>query len=247
MEATMQAKKTLNWQDFENQFDVSWHKWVEPIITNHKFYQDFQLLKQLGQNSKVIPSRQSNNLFRVFREVPYDKMKCVVVGLSPYNIILNNREVADGIALSCSNTGIEQPSLKQWYNAMEKEFGFGNNIVRDPDLSYLCQEGVLMYNYSLTCGWKDATGHLPVWEWFSNELFRTAISAAEVPVITLGKEAAKVLAHCVPWQKTIDLKHPASASYSKTDWDSQGAFKDVKDYLTAKGISLNWVKFKDAF
>lgn len=241
----MEAKETLAWEDFADQFDESWHKWVKPIITDHKFYQDFQLLKKLGQNGKVIPSRQSNNLFRVFREVPYDKMKAVVVGLSPYNLIINNREVADGIALSCSNTGKEQPSLTQWYNAMEKEFGDG--VVRDTDLSYLCKEGVLMYNYSLTAGWKDATGHIPVWEWFTSELFRTAISDSDVPVITLGKEAAKVLLNCVPWQKVITLKHPASASYSKTNWDSEGAFKEVKDFLAVKGVELNWVKFKDKF
>lgn len=240
-----ETKKQLKWEDFENQFDVSWHKWVKPIITSQKFYQDFQLLKHFGKTGKVIPSSQSGNLFRVFREVPFDKMKAVVVGLSPYNVIVNNREVADGIALSCSNTGKEQPSLTQWYNAMEKEFG--KDIVRDPDLSYLCQEGVLMYNYSMTAGWKDATGHLIVWEWFSNELFRTAMSEAGVPVITLGKEAAKVLEHCAPWMKTIALKHPASASYSKTDWNSEGAFKDVQDYLAVKGVKLNWVKFKDKF
>lgn len=241
----MEKKETLKWEHFEKQFHESWHKHVKPIITDHKFYQDFQLLKQFGKTGKVIPSNQSGNLFRVFREVPYDKMKAVVVGLSPYNLIINNREVADGIALSCSNTGKEQPSLTQWYNAMEKEFGKG--IIRDTDLSYLCEEGVLMYNYSLTAGWKDATGHIPVWEWFSCELFRTAISDAAVPVITLGKEAAKVISHCVPWQKTIALKHPASASYSKTDWNSEGAFKDVKDYLAVKGVTLNWVKFKDKF
>lgn len=240
-----ETKKQLNWEDFENQFDKSWHKWVKPIITNHKFYQDFQLLKQLGQTGKVIPSRQSGNLFRVFREVPYDKMKAVVVGLSPYNIIVNNREVADGIALSCSNTGKEQPSLTQWYNAMEKEFGKG--IIRNPDLLYLCNQGVLMYNFSLTCGWKDATGHIPVWEWFTAELFRTAISEAGVPVITLGKEAAKVIDNCAPWQKTIALKHPASASYSKTDWNSEGAFADVRNYLALKGIQLDWVMFNDKF
>jgi uracil DNA glycosylase len=229
----------LKWEHFENQFDSSWHKWVKPIIENQKFYEDFSKLKELSKNQKVIPSSKSGNLFRIFREVPFDKMIVAVVGLSPYNVYAEGGiEVADGIALSCSNTGKEQPTLTQWYNAMETEFG--KSIEREPDLSYLTKQGIFMYNYSLTCGFKDATGHIPVWEWFSKELFRTAISHAEVPVITLGKEAAKVIDSTLPWQKVFELQHPAAASYAKTTWDSKRAFTEVKKHLADKGIYFNW-------
>jgi uracil DNA glycosylase len=242
---TLEKVATLKWDNFKSMFDESWHEWMEPIITNLKFARDFAQLREYGKTNRIIPSRESNNLFRVFREVPYDKMVAVVVGLSPYNGLAMGKEIADGIALSCGNTFSEQPSLTQWYNAMEKEFG---NIERDCNLKYLCDRGVLMYNYSMTCGFRDATCHVDMWEWFSQELFRTAISIAAVPVITLGKEAQKVTDCCaVPWQPIFNLKHPASASYSKTDWDSEGAFTAVQKHLQEKGIAFSWVKYKDKF
>jgi uracil DNA glycosylase len=138
----------LKFEHFKDQFDESWHKWVKPIIESEKFNEAFSKLKLDGKTKTIIPSSKSGNLFRIFREVKYNDMVAVVVGLSPYNVIIDGVEVADGIALSCSNTMKEQPSLTQWYNAMEKEFG---EIVRNPDLSYLTKQGILMYNYSLSC------------------------------------------------------------------------------------------------
>lgn len=234
----------LNWDDFKGQFDESWWKWVQPIITSQKFAEDFANLKKEAKQGKVIPSGSSGNLFRVFREVKYGDLVAVVVGLSPYNVIKNGKEVADGLALSCSNTMEEQPTLKQWYNAMETEFG---NIERDPDLSYLTKQGILLYNFSLTTGQGEATNHLYIWEYFTKALFEGAISESGVPIITLGKEAAKVSAWTVPWQVVHELKHPAYASYAKITWNSEGVFKKVKDYLAAKGVYFNWVKQKEKF
>lgn len=235
----------LKWEHFSNQFHESWHEWIKPLIESQKFAEDFAMLRELAKTGKTIPSYDSGNLFRIFREVPFNKVKVVVVGLSPYNSYLNSKEIADGIAMSCSNTGIEQPTLTQWYNALEKEYG--KNIIRDPNLQYLCQQGVFLYNFSLTCRYKDALSDIPVWEWFSKELFNTAISALNAPVITLGKEAAKVIPTTLPWQVTYELKHPAAASYSKTDWSDEGAFRGVKGLLDKQNEPFTWVKYKDKF
>lgn len=237
--------KTLNWDHFAPMFDESWHEWMKPIITSVPFAQDFAKLREMSKQHQVIPSSKSNNLFRVFREVPYKSMRVVVVGLSPYNTIVNGVEVADGLAMSCSNTGKEQPTLTQWYNEMERQFG--TNIVREPDLSYLCKAGVLLYNYSLTTEKGNATSHIPIWEYFTERLFKTAISHSDVPIITLGREAAKVKEYVIPWQENYELKHPASASYSKTDWTSDDAFRKVKHSLDKKGIPFSWVLFQDKF
>lgn len=242
---TLSGVRTLVWDNFAPQFDESWHQWVKPIITSVPFAQDFAKLREKGKTQRIIPSSSSNNLFRIFREVKFTDLRVVVVGLSPYNILMNGNEVADGIAMSCSITGKEQPTLTQWYNAMEKEFG--SNIVREPDLSYLCQRGVFLYNKSLTTPMGDATDHLDIWEYFTERLFKTAISHSDVPVITLGKEAAKVTQHLLPWQEKYKLKHPASAAYSKTDWSSEDAFRQVKHNLDKKGIPFSWVIYQDKF
>lgn len=229
-----------NWELFENQFDVSWHKWVKPIVTSQAFYESFQELKKRGKTAKVFPSSSSNNLFRVFREVKFEDVNVVIVGLSPYNTVVNGKEVADGLALSCSNTMEEQPSLKKWYDNMEKQY---KNIVRDPDLSYLCKEGVMLYNYSLTAEEGNPTGHIGIWEYFSNTLFNTAISKLEVPVISLGKEADRIQQYVMPWQPYFNIEHPARASYMKRDWETNGVFPAVKLLMDQKNIPFSWVKY----
>lgn len=235
----------IKWEDFKDQFDESWWRWVQPIIESSKFNENFSLLKKEAKVGKIIPSSSSNNLFRVFRETKFEDVIVVVVGLSPYNSYMGDVEIADGLAMSCSNTGKEQPTLTKWYDAMEVEFG--KIVVRDPDLSYLAKRGVFLYNISLTTGYKQATNHLHIWEHFSKELFSNAISAAEVPIITLGKEADKVGGWVLPWQQHYSLKHPAYASYAKIPWDSEGVFTKIERGLLEKGIHFKWVKTKEKF
>lgn len=243
--STMTTVRPLMWDNFKDQFDESWHEWVRPIVTSMPFAEDFAKLREFGKTQRIIPSRASNNLFRCFRETKFQDVRVVVVGLSPYNALYNGEEIADGLAMSCSITKKEQPTLTQWYNAMEQEFG--GDIVREPDLSYLAQRGVLLYNKSMTTPMGNATGHLEVWEYFTERLFKTAISHLDVPVIALGKEAAKVHSHLLPWQSFFQLKHPASASYAKTDWDSEGVFQSTQELLQHKNIPFSWVISKNKF
>ena len=231
----------MKFEVFKDQFHESWHKDMKPLLESEWFHSDFQKLKEDGKKYNIYPSSKSGNLFRIFREVPKDKLVAAVVGLSPYFMSVDGVEVADGIALSCSNTKKEQPSLTQWYNAMEKEYG---EIIRNPDLSYLTKQGIFMYNYALTCLERGASAHLEIWERFTLELFKML---PDIPVITLGKEAAKVSAVLAPWQTCIQLTHPASASYRDTDWDSQGAFTTVEQELLNQGIHITWVQRKDKF
>ena len=235
----------IKWDDFKDQFHESWWKWIQPIIESSKFSEDFEMLKKEGKAGKVIPSSASDNLFRVFRETSYEDMVVVVVGLSPYNSYLGDVEIADGLAMSCSNTNKEQPTLTKWYDAMEVEFG--KSIERDPNLLYLAKRGALLYNISLTTGYKQATSHLHIWEHFSKELFTNAISASGVPIITLGKEADKVGGWVLPWQRHYSLKHPAYASYAKIPWDSEGVFAAVEKELLGNGIHFKWIKEKNKF
>jgi len=234
----------VNWEHFKDMFHESWHRWVEPIFNSKVFQDNWEEFKKRAKLEKVYPSSASGNLFRVFREVPFDHLNVVVVGLSPYNFSKNGVEVADGLAFSCSNTKEEQPSLKMWYDAMEEEFG---KCERDPDLSYLTKQGIFLYNYALTAPSSDPTGHTDIWKYFSNELFRTAISATDVPVILLGKVAEELQAHIAPWQLCVTLKHPSWAARNKQKWDTEGMFKFVQEKRGKEGCHFNWVKQKEKF
>jgi uracil DNA glycosylase len=147
--------------------------------------------------------------------------------------------------MSCSITGHIQPSLEQFYKAMEEELFDGLNVhmIKTPDLSYLANQGVLLFNTSLTCEMNKPGSHNKLWEPFMKYLFEEVIITTGMPVVFLGKEATKVERYLSPFTWVIKVSHPASASYNNTNWDSEGMFTNVNKILKDNNNEfINWIK-----
>ena len=113
----------------------------------------------------------------------------------PYHTASFNKEcIADGLLMGCSKTGKLQPTLEQFYNGIDKEIYEGKDIyhILDPDVSYLAKQGVLMLNAALTTEINKAGSHLDVWEPFMKYIFENIFDVERVPIVFLGKEAAKL-------------------------------------------------------
>ena len=146
--------------------------------------------------------------------------------------------------MGCSVTEKLQPSLQQFYNALEQDLYNGLNlrINKHPDVSYLAQQGVLMLNAALTTEMNKAGSHLTIWEPFIRYVFENAIAPSGVPVVFLGKEASKFKRYMAPFTWAFELTHPASAAYKNTDWDSEGVFTKVNRILIDnKKCPINWL------
>jgi uracil DNA glycosylase len=116
-------------------------------------------------------------------------------------------------------------------------------MIRNPDLSYLAEQGVLMYNISLTTEIGKKAAHLDLWNGFSKYLFEEVISLTGVPVIFLGTDAAKFKRYLAPFQWGLVCEHPAASTYTERDWDTNGVFKDVDKILKdMNGFKINWVQ-----
>lgn len=69
----------------------------------------------------------------------------------PYCGKLNEIQYADGIPLSCQYVEKIHSHLNEFYNAMEREFYDLNlNVIKDHDLEYYINQGVLFLNSSLS-------------------------------------------------------------------------------------------------
>lgn len=225
----------LNKEKIKENFG-SWWSEIEPISDLlDPIYLELKSLSRRGK--KIIPF--SEDVMRAFKETEFSNLKCVVIGLSPYHTLDKGKMIADGIALSCSYTNNLQPSLEEWYKALEKEYNKKSN--RNPDLSYLARGGVLMLNLGLTCEHLKAASHNDLWKLFIKEFFLQIIAKTGVPIISLGKEAGVVDKYTAPFQWHFNISHPASASYSGEDWDSKGVFKKVENVVeNSLGKKLNW-------
>jgi uracil-DNA glycosylase len=228
----------LDKEIFKPKFGNWWEK-IEPFF--HLLEPIYKKLKEDSASMKRIFPTYTDT-FKAFEKTDFNNLKAVVVGICPYHTKkFDGTVIADGIALSCSKTGELQPSLKNWYKAMKKEFPSAE-FQEKADLSYLAENGVLMYNFALTVENRKPLIHNDLWEPFTKALFEQVISNTGVPVIFMGKECHKAAKWLAPFQWNFCISHPASAAYSGDEWNSEGAFKKVSVIIKDNtGIDFNWL------
>lgn len=227
----------------------SWAGYFKPFIESEKFDKIFDKLQADSSRGKII-CPASRDTFRAFKECEYDNLKCILMGMSPYHQVNNGIYTADGLMMSCSNTGKLQPSLDLFYDALEKELngGLNLNMIKDPDLSYLAQQGVLLINSSLTAEKGKPESHKDLWVDFIKFLFEDIINLYQrgLPIVFLGKQAQRFSTLPVPFHHYVfEVSHPASAAYKDTKWDSEGVFTKINTILEQNNgpeFKIKWLK-----
>jgi len=229
----------LNKEAFSPLFGTWWPK-IERFFDGGGFDPIYEFLKKEGARGKtLVPS--SSNTFRCFIETPIDETLVVMCGISPYHTLRGTTIIADGLLMGCSLTGYMQPSLKIFYETLEREMYRGEYFVKNPDVRYLCKQGVLMFNASLTTEARKAGRHLEIWKPFIKYLFEEVISVMGVPVIFLGKDAAELKKYLF-FSHIFEISHPASAAYTNSDWNAEGTFKVVNKLLKERhNTEIKWL------
>lgn len=234
----------MDFEKFKPLFHESWHDKMRPFIESEECDNIYKFLKAESQRGKKI-APLSVNVYRCFKETSLDNLKVVILGMCPYHTLKDGSPVADGLALSCSVTGYPQPSLSQFYKALERDAYKGLNLSADighPDLTYLANQGVLLMNAALTTEINKAGSHLKIWEPFTKYVFENILSITGVPTIFLGKEAAKFTRYTGLFAHNFVVSHPAAASYKNTDWDSEGVFSKVNQILKeVNNYHIEWL------
>lgn len=233
----------MNWDKFKDQFHESWHSKMQPFIESEACDRIYAQLKKDSNRGKMI-APISSNVFKAFKLTPLTDVKVVLMGMCPYHTLKNGVPIADGLLMGCSNTGYMQPSLEQFYAGIERELYNGLNVkdFKNPDVSFLAEQGVLMLNAALTTEINKAGSHIGIWEPFTKYLFEDVIYYSGAPVIFLGKDAAKYKKYCAPFTWTFTLQHPAAASYKGLDWETNDVFKTVnKILMDNNGFKIYWL------
>ena len=121
------------------------------------------------------------------------------------------------------------------YHGFTKEYphNFYTDMM-DGKIHRWTESGILMLNTALSVQKGNANSHTLLWEYFTEHLFRK-LNKLNKPImyVAWGKNAQIVTDTLIdnPKHEVIKAKHPASAIYSKTDWDSNGTFKAVEKFL----------------
>ena len=235
----------MNWELFKDKFHPSWWSKMKPFIESKECDQIYAFLKVEGNRGKKI-APISSLTYRCFLETPLDECKVIIMGLCPYHSATKNGVlIADGLAMSCSITGQLQPSLQQFHDAIEREVykGLSLDHKKSPDLTYLAKQGVLLCNAALTTEFQKAGSHLAIWEPFMKYLLEDVVGYTGIPIIFLGKEAAKLQKYVTPFTHTFKLDHPAFAARIQSEWDTQGVFNVVNRIIKENNnFKIDWLE-----
>lgn len=184
------------------------------------------LLKEAQEGRRFTPVLKQ--MFRAFTECPYKDLKVVLIGQDPYPY----KDIADGLAFSCSNDGKVQASLRYMFKELEDTM-YPNGYTWDPDLARWSKQGILLLNSSLTTTINKVGQHYATWVPFMN--FLIDVLNANNPglvYVFLGKRAAEFSDMILDTNHKIFCTHPAFAAHQKADrWDSNGMFRKVSDLV----------------
>jgi len=168
----------------------TWFPHVECLFDNGVMDDIYGALKEESKAGVTI-TPHSDNTFRAFKETPIDNLRVVMMGFCPYHSVVHGKLVADGLLMSCSNhDNYLAPSLQQYYGAIEEEFKEGLCLpcIQSGDLTFLANQGVLMFNSSLTTRVGEAGAHQEIWRPFTEHLMGI-FDKRVVPIVFLGNDA----------------------------------------------------------
>lgn len=200
-----------------------WDRVFKSFIFSSEFDDILTKLYTLSKEDKRF-TPPLKHVFRAFEECPLDKLQVVIVGQDPYPQL----GVADGIAFSCSNSEKEQPSLRFILDEVQKLYPFYD---RPLDLSRWSKQGVLMLNTALTVEVNKIGSHYDIWKPFTAYLLDWLNSnKSNLVYLYMGKKAEEWSDLTGDSNIKFFVKHPASAAYNGSKWDSNGVFMKILKY-----------------
>lgn len=214
-----------------------WDKIFKSFIFSSEFTDILSKLYTLSTEGKRFtpPLKQ---VFRAFEECPYDQLKVVIIGQDPYPTL----GVADGISFSCSNTNKLQPSLKFILQEVDRTVYNNHVISEDLDLKRWANQGILMLNTALTVEVGKIGSHYDIWKPFTAYLLDLLNNHNPGLVyVYMGKKAEEWSVLTGDNNYKFTVKHPASAVYNGSKWDSDDIFNKISAIIkNENNYEITW-------
>lgn len=217
-------------------FGEMWYEALSEYISGKDFYQLACRITELRKTKEIYPS--SENIFRAFRETPYDKIKCVLYAQDVYP----TATYGDGLAFSNSLSKDISPTLKiilkevdNCYPENVDRIDYGRLDLQN--LSRWCKQGVALLNCSLTVEKGKVGSHLELWNNFTTEVFRALNKKRDIIIVLLGKEV-KMYSKLInnPTITLLQYSHPSTHLYGGEGFLNKGMFKEINKELNARNL-----------
>ena len=232
---------------FTSKMGQEWTKLFSRFITSPAMDSIYSQLREKSQKGQTIYP-ESANTYKAFQSCSFDNMKCIIMGQDVYpgQYYKTNKPHTTGIALDNSNSedGKLQPSLEAFLQGISKEYNLGyEEYYKTVNLNYLCEQGVLLVNRSLTVTKGQIGSHMGLFDEFWKFFFENILTQKpNVPILLLGKDAEYVKRWIFEMSHpTFILTHPSFAARSGSDFETKGYFRKISDYTREyHGQAIKW-------
>lgn len=221
-------------------FTQSWFNKLQPYITSQEFKDLGNKIALERQTKAIFPS--SSEVFRCFQLTPYNEVKIVILGLSPYF----TRGVADGLAFSSKQSAElgkrMPPSLINVMGAIERQCYKGLMLDKNPDLERWAKQGVLLLNCALTTEEGLPEPHLHLWRNFTKEVLKSLSEYNTGVIYCLWGSKAKEFKKYIKadYNYILECSHPASASYNNQIWECNHFVEINKILKQNNNLEIIW-------
>lgn len=202
----------------------------------------FELLDEEEKKGyRIVPDRE--NIFKAFELISLNEVNVVLYGMDPYPSIRDNGKcVATGLSFSVDKDNDKIPgSLKNIFKEIKNEFNSKDH--KNGNLDYLCYQGVLLLNSSLTTRAGETGSHcgkFKLWDGFIDKVIQVLNDNNDKIIhIFLGNDAKK-LKNKIKKGFIIEGVHPSPLSANRGFFGS-GIFIKVNKILEELGKdTIEW-------
>lgn len=223
----------------------NWYKRLKHVIETDKFKELGKFIHTERQTKEVFPLK--HEVFRIFKELPFNDVKVVLISQDPYPSVYKDEPVACGYAFAPRHPEFKPPSLRQIFHALQKDLYSGIPVFdTDLNLTKWVEQGVMLLNMGLTVEKGKPGSHLHQWTFFTEEVIKAFNSTSGIIFMLWGSHAHK-LESLINTDLNYVLKcsHPASAIYSGTKWECSN-FRKVNELLYGNhGDQIQWLDIEE--
>ena len=186
---------------------------------------------------KIYPPRKL--IFNAFKQTSPKQIKIIIIGQDPYHEI----NQAMGLAFSVFKKTNIPPSLKNIFKEIENEYHC--KMTKNGDLTYLANQGCLLFNTILTVREHQPLSHnIREYQLFTLDVLKY-INELKQPIVFMlwGNKAKQYIKYISKKNKRLILtsSHPSPLS-SKYNWFGNNHFKKANFFLKKNKVKeINWL------
>jgi len=200
----------------------SWYDVIGDEL-NKEYMKELSLrLKNEYKNKIIYPNKE--DIFKAFKECPYDKTKIVIIGQDPYH----TPNTAHGLVFS-SLQKTTPPSLDNIFTEIRRELG--EHTFNSNNLTQWANQGMLLLNVALTVRKHSPRSHMNIgWGKFTDRVIKELNNHPNKLIFLLWGNFARQYKSKINTDKHIVLEttHPSPFSAYMGFFDC-GHFKKIKE------------------